>query len=69
MDSLRSDIAEILAAMPVQSVRDAGPVEWGPEGNKARAVYAAARLGHQFDVTCRSCESDLYFVLRNAVKP
>ena len=42
-------IREVLAAMPDQQVKDGGSVQWGPDGNKARAVHLAARFGHRFD--------------------
>ena len=57
-------IREVLTAMPDQQVKDGGSVLWGPEGNKARAVHLAARFGHRFDPHCKSCESDLYHVLK-----
>lgn len=60
---------EVLAAMPRGQVfQDGGRVEWGPEGNKDRARYLAARLGHTFQPNCTSCDSDLWLVLMNAVK-
>ena len=65
---IKTRIQEVLAAMPKQEWRDGGPVEWGPEGNKARALHLAATLGHLFDKDCKSCESDLWLVLKNAVK-
>ncbi len=62
-------IREVLDAMPPgQSVRDGARVEWGPPGNKSRAVYLAARLGHTFDPHCKSCESDLYHTLKYLAK-
>lgn len=59
---------EIMASMPEQMVRDGGAVDWGASGNKARALYIAALLGHAFDPKCQSCESDLYYVIKNAAK-
>ncbi len=62
-------IRQVLGAMPAgQVIRDGGRVDWGPVGNKSRAVYIAARLGHTFDPNCTSCESDLFYVLKNAAK-
>lgn len=62
-------IREILAAMPrAQMARPGHPLEWGPEGNKARAIYLAATLGHSFDPNCTSCDFDLYMVLKNAAR-
>lgn len=61
-------IREVLAAMPDQQVKDGGSVLWGPEGNKARAVHLAARFGHRFYPHCKSCESDLYHVLKYLAK-
>lgn len=61
-------IREVLAAMPDQQVKDGGSVLWGPEGNKARAVHLAARFGHRFDPHCKSCESDLWFLLKTESK-
>lgn len=57
-------IREVLTAMPDQQVKDGSSVQWGPEGNKARAVHLAARFGHRFDPHCKSCESDLYHTLK-----
>lgn len=67
-DDLHQRIHEVLSAMPPQEVRDGGSVLWGPDGNKARAVYLAARFGHVFKPTCRSCESDLWLTLKLIVK-
>lgn len=61
-------IRDVLAAMPDQQVKDGGSVLWGPDGNKARAVHLAARFGHRFDPHCKSCESDLFHVLKYLVK-
>lgn len=61
-------IREVWSRIPAQEVRDGGRVDFGPEGNKDRAVYIAALMGHQFDPKCSSCESDLYHVIKNAVK-
>jgi len=63
-----SSIAEVLSAMPPQEVRDGGSVLWGPEGNKARALYLAALMGHVFDPNCTSCESDLVALLKYSIK-
>ena len=72
MEGLTTDqlqaVKEVLAAMPEQEWKDGGAVNWGPPGNKARAVYLAARLGHTFDPHCTSCESDLYHVLKYLAK-
>lgn len=59
---------ELFGEIPAQVVRDGARVDWGAPGAKARAVYIAALLGHQFDPHCNSCESDLWLVLKNAVK-
>ena len=64
----RTAAREILQAIPEQNVVDGGRVDWGPEGTKARALYVAALKGHHFDPKCTSCESDLYYVLRNAAR-
>ncbi len=61
-------IKQVLADIPPQQWREGGSVQWGPEGNKARAIHLAARLGHSFDPHCLSCESDLWLVLINAVR-
>lgn len=62
-----SSIKEVLGAMPRQSFRDGGVYNWGPEGNKARAVYLAATRGRTFDPTCPNCESDLITVLLHVI--
>ena len=59
---------EVLSAMPDQEWRDGGRVDWGPEGNKARALYLAAVAGHVYDPDCLSCESDLWLKLKELVK-
>lgn len=59
---------ELFGEIPAQVVRDGARVDWGAPGAKARAVYIAALLGHQFDPHCNSCESDLYIVIKNAAK-
>lgn len=65
----KAAIREVLAVMPAgQQVRDGHRMQWGPPGNKSRAVYLAARLGHTFDPHCTSCESDLYHVLKYLAK-
>ena len=64
---LKARIREVLADMPAQP-RGRSPVQWGPPGNKARAIHLAARLGKVFDPNCTSCESDLWDELREAVK-
>jgi len=65
----KAAIREVLAAMPAgQQVRDGHRLQWGPPGNKARAIALAARLGHTFNPTCQSCEADLYHVLRHTVR-
>ena len=61
--TLKENIREILADMQSQE-----PIHWGPPGNKARAVYAAARMGHTYDSKCKDCEPDLLTVLKWAVK-
>lgn len=61
-------IKEVLADMPEQPFVDGGTYNWGPHGNKSRAVYLASVLGHNFDINCPNCESDLLLVLRNHVK-
>jgi hypothetical protein len=58
---------EILAAMG--STTPGAKLDWGPAGNKARAIYLAARMGHHFDPKCSSCEGDLLAVVRYASKP
>lgn len=68
-NDLRERIAEVLAAMPPgQQWRDGMRVDWGPPGNRDRAVHLAARLGHVFNPRCRSCDSDLWMVLKIATK-
>lgn len=59
-------VREVWGLIPAQVVRDGARVNWGPEGTKARSVYLAALMWHHFDAGCTSCESDLYYVIRNA---
>lgn len=66
---LKQRINEVLSAMPSgQRWKEGGAVEWGPPGNKDRALYLAARIGHTFDPNCKSCDSDLWLVLKQASK-
>lgn len=64
---IQQSIREVLADMPDQP-RGRNPVQWGPPGNKARALYLAALMGKAFDPDCKSCESDLWDELIEAVK-
>ena len=61
-----STIEEILSAIRTKEVKDGTRIDWGPDGNRDRAMYQAALLGHRFDPKCQSCDSDLYFVLKSA---
>lgn len=65
---IKASIREVLSAMPDSNWQDGRTYDWGPEGNKVRALHLAARLGHIFEKDCLSCESDLLLVLKNAVK-
>lgn len=64
---LQSTALEVLGAMGTTT--PGAKLDWGPAGNKSRAIYIAARMGHQFDPKCSSCEGDLLAVVRYASKP
>ena len=62
---------QVLQAMPEQSPAEAsktGKVEWGAEGNKARARYAAALIGREFKPDCSHCDSDLFELITQTVR-
>lgn len=61
---LKARIREVWQAIPAQDVRDGKRVDFGPPGNKARAIYLAGRIGYTFNPDCKSCESDLWHVIR-----
>lgn len=62
-------VKEVLAAMPEQEWRDGGRVDWGPEGNKARALYLAAVAGHtDYQPDCNNCDRHLLAVMQSLVK-
>jgi len=66
-EELRISILSVLRDVPAP-ITQGTAANWGPQGNKTAAIYAAARLGHTFDPNCTSCDHDLYSVLRHAVK-
>jgi hypothetical protein len=65
---VKQKAVEVMSKMPEQVVRDGGRVDFGPPGNKRDAIHISSLLGHVFRPDCRSCESDLYYVIKNAAR-
>lgn len=61
----------VLESMPQQSTAQAsktGKVDWGEDGNKARARYAASLIGREFKPDCPNCDSDLFELITHTVR-
>lgn len=57
-------LQSIRAAMPQAQPPLGQRPNWGPPGNRERAYYLAALLGHQYDPKCQSCDADVWDALR-----
>jgi hypothetical protein len=61
-------IREVLSRVPDQFMEPGRPIEWGPYGNKERAILQARFAGHEYDVNCKDCDFDLWTVLRSLIR-
>lgn len=61
-------VREVFEAMPKDQPPRGQKPEWGPPGNRARAYYLAATIGHVNDPNCQSCDADVFDFLQSEVK-
>lgn len=61
-------VLEVLGAIPEQHMAAGRPIDWGPPGNKDRALALAAMNGNSFEPSCTSCDFDLWVTLRHIAR-